>query len=57
MVLALGQHGVRLGRRGRAGQGIFHLPVRPGIAMSLGRKIMSGKPSIIFKSHLHGLKR
>ena len=29
----------------------------PGIAMSLGRKIMSGKPSIIFKSHLHGLKR
>ena len=36
MVLALGQHGVRLG--GGAGQGIFHLPVRPGIAMSLGRK-------------------
>ena len=55
MVLALGQHGVRLG--GGAGQGIFHLPVRPGIAMSLGRKIMSGEPSIIFKSHLHGLKR
>ena len=55
MVLALGQHGVRLG--GGAGQGIFHLPVRPGIAMSLGRKIMSGVPSIIFKSHLHGPKR
>ena len=39
------------------GEGIFHLPVRPGIAMSLGRKIMSGEPSIIFKSHLHGPKR
>ena len=32
-------------------------PVSLGIAMSLGQKIMSGKPSIIFKSHLHGLKR
>ena len=31
--------------------------VRPGITLSLGRKIMSGEPSIIFKSQLHGLKR
>ena len=45
------------GRGRRRGKGFFPGPVGPGIAMSLGRKIMSGVPSIIFKSHLHGLKR
>ena len=42
---------------GGGGKGFFPGPVGPGIAMSLGRKIMSGVPSIIFKSHLHGPKR
>ena len=46
-----------VGIAGGGGRGFFMEPVSPGIAMSLGRKIMSGKPSIIFKSHLHGLKR
>ena len=45
------------GRGRRRGKGFFPGPVGPGIAMSLGRKIMSGVPSIIFKSHLHGPKR
>ena len=44
-------------KRAGPGRGCFQVPVTPGIAMSLGRKIMSGVPSIIFKSHLHGLKR
>ena len=34
------------GRGRRRGKGFFPGPVGPGIAMSLGRKIMSGVPSI-----------
>ena len=36
------------GGLGRRGRGICAVLIRPGITLSLGRKIMSGKPSIIF---------
>ena len=54
-----GESGTRAAGWGQGGDGagVFLVPAGPGIAMSLGRKIMSGKPSIIFKSQLHDLKR